>query len=89
MKMLIIALLTMSSASCVRNVITTRCNVSFQFDRCRCYQYDLLNTNRLSDPIDYPLEDCEGIVGFYDTEWAEKITPAIKDLRRRYIKRKK
>jgi hypothetical protein len=62
------------------------CDISFQFNRCRCRCLDLksdLNTvdpklcgqNWKTDVKDFPLESCDGIAGFYLEDIAKNIRP--------------
>lgn len=77
-------LLMMFNLSCQTPKIdpVVRCAVSFQFKKCRCHNYDLMNQKRISEAWDEPLDVCDDIVGFFAEDWAEEITPWMKEVRR-------
>lgn len=70
------------------------CDISFKYDRCRCRCFDFnsweaLELNKCPEfpgkivskaAIDYPIETCEGVVGFFLEDAALKIRPEIKAL---------
>lgn len=69
------------------------CDVSFKFNRCRCRCFDFNSWEKLpwekcgvqeegSNAIDYELEKCEGISGFYLDVAAVDIRPNIKAMHR-------
>lgn len=61
----------------------TMCEVSFEFDRCLCFTYDLDKLKSEDDAKEYPLSYCDGIVGFNIDDVAKEILPKAK-----YYKRK-
>jgi len=91
-KMLTTLLLTTFLISCV-DCWTVKpqvsCDVSFQFDRCRCRCLDLQNLETIHqkncdldwpEPVrDFPLLQCEGIAGFYLDDITKKIKPQAKE----------
>lgn len=54
------------------------CDFSLQFDRCRCRNYDLDKIKAASEPVNYPIEECEGLMGFFPEDVAEHILPKVK-----------
>lgn len=57
------------------------CDISFKFNRCRCREFDFNTWKELADPVNYPVEHCEGIAGFYiDPDIAEDIRPQVRAL---------
>ena len=66
------------------------CDVSFQFDRCRCRCYDVMNIKTTEDKFcgetfqsgNYPIESCEGVSGFKLEQWANPIIPFMKEGKR-------
>ena len=101
MKMLITTLLMIFSLSACRSfeqqIIckeidsyqikpTPLCDISFQFNRCRCRCLYLKNDLQTVDPKkcgldwaenvkDFPIEHCEGIAGFFVEDIAKHIRP--------------
>lgn len=73
------------------------CDVSFQFDRCRCGCYDLNNLESIKPQEcgiekdewvwNEEIEYCEGISGFFPEPIATNIIPKIKEIKK-YIKNK-
>lgn len=73
------------------------CDISFQFNRCRCGCYDLnklkavkpqkCNIEREEWVWDEEIEYCEGVSGFFPEAIAIDIIPKIKEIKR-YIKNK-
>jgi len=68
------------------------CDISFQFDRCRCRCFDIMEIG-VTDDIrcgegfasgNYPLGTCEGFSGFILEDWATDILPWGKETRRYY-----
>lgn len=62
------------------------CDVSFQFNRCRCRCLSLKNDLQTVDPKlcgldwktdvkDFPIEHCEGVAGFFLEDIAKHIRP--------------
>lgn len=88
MKLLIILLLTISSAC--RNIgqpvikYQLRCTISTQFNKCRCHYYDLASAVRVSEAQDYPFNYCEDLTGFSPEAWAKDITPWARESIRFY-----
>lgn len=70
------------------------CDISFQFNRCRCSCFDInkfqsVNDNACTWPDgnefksgDYPIKTCEGVSGFFNEDWAIEVRPKIKKLAR-------
>lgn len=58
------------------------CDMSFKFKRCRCRNFDVNAWKELSEPIDHPLEHCDGIAGFRLEEIALEMRPKIKAMYR-------
>lgn len=56
------------------------CDISFQFNRCRCREFDFNTWEALSEPENRPLEYCEGIAGFHVKDIATDIRPNVKAL---------
>jgi hypothetical protein len=68
------------------------CDISFKFNRCRCRcfnvnSWETLPMNKCSgtgqdlpDTIDFPIESCDGVAGFYVNDMAVEIRPKIKEL---------
>jgi hypothetical protein len=56
------------------------CDVSFKFNRCRCRQFDMNEWEAVGDPIDYPIEECEGIAGYFLEDIARDVRPNVKAL---------
>lgn len=69
------------------------CDISFQFDRCRCRCFDFNSWERLdlseckefapltgNRSVDFPILECEGLSGFYLEDAAIKIRPQVKAL---------
>lgn len=56
------------------------CDISFQFNRCRCRNFDFNSWTALDKPVDHPLEYCEGIAGFPLETIASDIRPNVKAL---------
>lgn len=92
-----ITLLTIFLVSCPGPQIKPRlmCDISFQFNRCRCRCYDLEKLKETEPEkcgIDSEnkkwneeIEFCEGISGFYLEDIATHIIPKIKE-KKQYIK---
>lgn len=67
------------------------CDVSFQFNRCRCRCLDIENLKEVdpklcsldwdSSPKNFPLNQCEGIAGFYLEDIATHIRPEARELK--------
>lgn len=68
------------------------CDVSFQYNRCRCRCFNLTEYKRVEDAQcgedfesgDYDLEQCEGLAGFIAEEWPREVEPKIKKLQNLY-----
>jgi hypothetical protein len=71
------------------------CDVSFQFDRCRCRCLSLKNDLQTVDPKlcgldwktdvkDFPIQSCEGIAGFYVEDIAKHIRPEALETKQCY-----
>lgn len=58
------------------------CDISFQFLRCRCRQFDMNSWASTSEAVDYPLEHCDGMAGFKLDDMALEIRPKVKALYR-------
>lgn len=58
------------------------CDVSFQFERCRCRLFDLNAWEALSEADNRPIEYCEGIAGFKLEDIAVEVRPKIKAMYR-------
>lgn len=68
------------------------CDVSFQFNRCRCRCFDPNTWQSLplnqckefegaqGDAIRYAINHCEGLVGFFDVDIATEIKPKVNAL---------
>lgn len=87
MKLIIILLLTISSCRTIGLPVIKpqlRCAISFQFDKCRCHEYDLMKATRVSGPQDYPISFCEDLIGFSAKSWAADITPWARESIRFY-----
>jgi len=95
-KAITISLLMTFSISCKGPKIKPKilCDVSFEFDRCRCRCYDLMKI-KTTEPIrcdidseskawNLPIEECEGITGFYAKDLTKKILPKLKKIKRHY-----
>jgi hypothetical protein len=96
-KVLIILMSTifLGATSCKRKIICSEinstdikplvsCDISFQFNRCRCRCFDLDQFQTVDDKFcsdfrsgDYPLEYCEGLSGFFIEDMAINIKPNI------------
>ena len=74
-----------SCLSCWKVKPKLSCDVSFKFDRCRCRCLDIYN-QKTTDPKEcdldwaedtrnFPLEQCEGIAGFYLEDITKEIIP--------------
>jgi len=100
-RILIIILSTLFLISCKTKIICAQvrknkidhvpiCDISFQFDRCRCRCFNLNDWDTVRDEKcgddfvggDFPVEVCEGIAGFYPSVMALELKPKIKDLAR-------
>lgn len=63
-------------------------SISFYHNRCRVRCFSLITSKTVSDLScgklfksgDYPIEDCDGISGFKDGEWAVNHRPKIRKL---------
>ena len=77
MKTLILVLLLTFSCTSNRPYIAPleRCTVSFKFQKCTCYLYDLMTVKRIGNPVDHALEKCDDLTGFAAKDWAQSITP--------------
>ena len=75
------------------------CDISFQFDRCRCRCFDLMKL-KTTDPMqckivserkswNLPLIECDEISGFNSKVIAKKILPKLKKIKRHYDDKKK
>lgn len=61
------------------------CNISFTFNRCQCFCFDPQTFEEVDPKLcgenfqsgDFELERCEGISGWYDTDWAKEIKPKV------------
>jgi hypothetical protein len=96
MKVITILLLTISLVSCrsiERQMIckelknqeikpVTLCDISFQFNRCRCRTFNFNKWQALDAPVNLPIEACEGMAGFKLEEIATEISPKIKAMGR-------
>lgn len=67
------------------------CDISFQFNRCKCRCFDFNNWSEIDDRAckwrygdfssgEYPLEACEGIAGFFVDDIAVEVKPKVKKL---------
>jgi len=95
-KMITISLLTIFSISCKGPKIKPKimCDVSFEFERCRCRCYDLMNIKTTSpercdvesneENWNLPIEYCDEITGFYAEDLAKKIIPKARKIKRHY-----
>jgi len=103
MRMLITALAIISLASCKTKLICAQvnsatikpivlCDLSMQFNRCRCRCFNLNAWDEVEDKAckwahdepfkkgDYPIDYCEGIAGFYLEDIAREVKPKVKKL---------
>lgn len=72
------------------------CDISFQENRCRCRCFSFSTYETVEDDNclwpdesqffsgNYELETCEGISGFFVTEWAREVGPKVKKLNNLY-----
>lgn len=84
---MIVLLMTCFVVSCVCWKVKPRlsCDVSFQFNRCRCRCLDIQNIATVDpkecgldwkqDTMNFPIERCDGIAGFYLEDIAKHIRP--------------
>lgn len=56
------------------------CDISFSKNRCRCREFDFNSWTELSEPVNYPIEQCEGIGGFFLEDIALDVRPQIRAL---------
>lgn len=57
------------------------CDISFKKNRCRCRDFDFNNWKELSEPVNYPIEHCEGVAGFFvDPDIGVEVRPNIRAL---------
>jgi predicted alpha/beta superfamily hydrolase len=96
MRLIMIALLMIFSGSCQtvnQKVVCSQirkheipvvkmCDISFKFNRCRCRNFDLNSWNAVGEAENLPLEQCEGVAGFFVEDIAVKIRPNIKAMYR-------
>lgn len=96
MRVITIALLMISLVSCrsvERRMVCSElkkqeinpvelCDISFQFNRCRCRSFDMNHWLALDKPVDHPIEHCEGVAGFRLEQIAVEISPKIKAMTR-------
>lgn len=75
MRVLILTLLLMSSCKRPFIGIVERCTSSFHFDKCICYDYNLMTVKRISKERKMPIEYCDDITGFHARDWKTRITP--------------
>lgn len=59
-----------------------KCQLSFKFNRCRCFDFDLNKWEMIGEAVNLPIEECEGIDGFYPEDEVLKIRPNIKAMSR-------
>ena len=95
-KLIMIGLLTIFSISCKGPKIKPKimCDISFEFERCRCRCYDLMNIKTTSpkrcnveseeDNWNLPIESCDEISGFFIQDLAKKIIPKARKIKRHY-----
>lgn len=95
-KIITIGLLTIFSISCKGPKIKPQimCDISFQFERCRCRCYDLMNIKTTSpkrcgvesheENWNLPILACDEISGFYIENLAKKIIPKARKIKRYY-----
>lgn len=87
-KILIMTLLTLSSCRqwYPRPTIEPleRCFISFQFNKCRCVEFDVYNWQPIGEGYDQPLEYCDDFGGFFFKDWAQELTPWAKENIRLY-----
>lgn len=93
-KTIMILLLMICLISCNAPQIkpVVMCDISFQFNRCRCRCYNInelktVNPKDCGLDIDVPnwnrrLEACEGISGFFVEDWGTEIIPKAKEIKR-------
>ena len=94
MKILIILLSMTFLSNCKAPKIKPQvlCDVSIEFDRCRCRCYDLMQIKAVDDSKcgdefvsgDYDLNKCDGVAGFHINVIAEKINPCAKETKEFY-----
>lgn len=78
-KLIMIASLMIFFTSCNPRIGVKRmCDISFQFDRCRCRDYDVDRLRAVSEAVNYPIEECEGVTGFFIDDVAKDILPKVK-----------
>lgn len=64
------------------------CDVSIQFQRCRCRCFDLESFSTVDDKLcgddfksgNKDIYFCEGIAGFFNKDWAVEVKPKLKRL---------
>jgi hypothetical protein len=88
---LLLTLFLSSCLTCPKIKPRVSCDVSFQFDRCRCRCFDISKVKAVdsklcgvdwnSDVKDFPLQSCEGIAGFYLEDIAIHIKPEALELK--------
>ena len=65
-----------------------KCDISFRFNRCKCScfnltEYATVDDKECGDDFEsgrFPLEACEGMMGFHINDWADEFRPKIKKL---------
>lgn len=56
------------------------CDISFEFNRCRCRQFDMNNWEAVGTAQDFPIEYCEGVAGPKLPDIAVDVRPRVKAL---------
>lgn len=64
--------------------LVERCTISFQFNKCRCMQFDLMTMSRVGDAYDKEMIECDDLSGFSFEDFVTKIKPWAKESRRAY-----
>ena len=78
------------SASCTTFKPHILADISFEKDRCRVRCYDMNNFKTIDDNKcgahfksgNYPLDECEGVAGFYLEDVAKEIIPTAKKIKK-------
>lgn len=79
--MMLLTILSISSCASIKRPVikpSMLCDISIKHKRCRCRLYDLNNMEAIEEPEDFPVEQCEGITGFYIEELAQDILPKLR-----------
>ena len=84
LNMMMLLILLLSSCASIPN--QRWCDISFIDDpvrnmvpRCRCRWVSNRTLKALTDPVSYPLEECEGIIGINIGKLNSEVIPNVKD----------